>query len=86
MLASGADAFARRHDRGAALPQGRVVGERRAAADGEAGSSPGAHRVLGRLPPELPADEGYEGPSCKATYRMDEAKRTVDTAQMLFDL
>ena len=36
--------------------------------------------------PDLPADEGYECPNCKATYRVDEAKRTVDTVQTLFDL
>src|ERR1700742_3931991 len=44
------------HDIRAAVPRGPSVGERRAVADGQADRPPGAHRVLGLLPPELPAD------------------------------
>ena len=44
------------HHRGAALPEGPDLAERRAAANGEAGEPAGPDRVLGLLPPQLAAD------------------------------
>ena len=74
MLASGADAFARGHDRGAELPEERRLGERRAAADGEAGAPPGAHRVLGRLPAELSAHAPLSARLARALRRRRPAR------------